>query len=256
MSEVATTSDVFLGGRLDILQPAKGYRAGLDAVLLAAAAEIAPGRDCRVLDAGAGVGTAGLCLAARVAQAHVTLVEIAAPLAALARQNVARNGLGARATVAELDLLAGAAAHEALGLCAGSFGHVIANPPYLEEGRHRLPEDQIAAGAFGMAADGMEQWARALARLAAPGAGLTLIHRTDALGAVLAALDGRFGALRVLPLHPRVGEPSHRILVAGLKGSRAPLSLLPGLVLHGDGNAFTPDVAAVLRDGAPLVWRG
>jgi tRNA1(Val) A37 N6-methylase TrmN6 len=254
MSEMAVTSDVFLGGKLEILQPAKGYRAGLDAVLLAAAAGIAPDRDCHVLDAGAGVGTAGLCLAARIVHAHVTLVETAAPLAALARQNVARNSLGARVRVAEADLLAGAAAHEALGLSAGSFEHVIANPPYLEEGRHRLPEDTIAAGAFGMGADGMEQWARALARLAAPGAGLTLIHRTDALKAVLDALAGRFGALRVLPLHPRVGEPSHRILVAGLKGSRGPLALLPGVLLHGDGNRFTPEIDAVLRDGAPLGW--
>lgn len=254
MSEAATTSDAFLGGKLEILQPAKGYRAGLDAVLLAAAAEIARGKESRVLDAGAGVGTAGLCLAARVHEARLTLLEIAAPLADLARQNVARNGLGSRVEVIEADLVARAGAHEAMGLSPGSFEHIIANPPYLEEGRHRLPEDQVAATAFGMAADGIEQWARALTRLAAPGASLTLIHRTDALQVVLEALHGRFGALRVLPVYPRIGEASHRILIAGRKGSRAPLQLLSGLVLHGDGNAFMPAIDAILRDGAALRW--
>lgn len=254
MTEQATTSDAFLSGRLEILQPAKGYRAGLDAVLLAAAVEIASGRECRVLDAGAGVGTAGLCLAVRAPEVRLTLLERAAPLAALARRNATRNGLDGRVEVVEADLLASAAEHEARGLRADLFQHVIANPPYLEEGRHRLPAEAVAAGAFGMAADGLEQWARALARLAAPGAGLTLIHRTDALKAVLDALDGRFGELRILPLHPRTGEASHRILVAGRKGSRAPLRLLPGLVLHDEENAFVPSIEAVLRDGAALAW--
>ena len=81
---------------------------------------------------------------------------------------------------------------------------------------------------------------------------LVMIHRADALAEVLAAIGGRFGALRVLPMHPRAGDPAHRIIVTGRKGSRAPLHLLPGLVLHGAGNAFLPAVGAVLRDGEAL----
>src|SRR5262245_44871055 len=101
-----TTDDVFLGGRLRLLQPAKGFRAGLDAVLLAAATDIATDRGVRVLDAGAGVGTAGLCLAARVAAAQVTLLELVPALAALARANVARNQLSDRVQVIEADVCA------------------------------------------------------------------------------------------------------------------------------------------------------
>ena len=56
-----------------MLQPQNGYRAGLDAVLLAAAAPATPG--IRVLDVGAGVGVVGLAVARRIADAHVTLVE-------------------------------------------------------------------------------------------------------------------------------------------------------------------------------------
>ena len=251
---IVTTADIFLGGKLELLQPATGFRAGLDAVLLAAAAEIHPQSTTRVLDAGAGVGTAGLCLAARVPEVRVILVEIAAPLADLARQNVQRNGLAGRVAVIEADLRAPSRHLEDLGLRPESFEHLLANPPYLEEGRHRLPDDAVAAAAFGMAAEGLEQWARFLARMATPGGTLTMIHRADALKAVLDALEGRFGGIRVLPIHPRAGEPAHRILVAGCKGSRAPLQLLPGLVLHGPGNAFTPAIDAVLREGAALPW--
>lgn len=250
------TDDVFLGGRLRLLQPAKGYRAGLDAVLLAAAVRIAPGSGARVLDTGAGVGTAGLCVAARVSRASVTLVERAPVFAALARGNVARNDLGTRVRVIETEVGADAAGHEALGLGAAAFDHVIANPPYLEDGRHRFPVDPLAAGACGMAADGLEHWLRFMARAAAPTGELTLIHRSDALAKVLDALDGRFGGIGVLPIHPRSGHPAHRIIVTGRKGSRAPLQLLPGLVLHGTGNAFLPAIDAIFRDGAPLAWPG
>lgn len=250
-----TTADVFLGGRLVLLQPATGFRAGLDAVLLAAAVEAKPGAAMSVLDAGAGVGTAGLCLASRVESARVTLVEMAPALTALARENVQRNRLGDRVRVIETDLRAPAAALAIAGLVDESFDHVIANPPYLDAQRHRLPDDPVAAGAFGMDCGGLEQWARFIVRMTKPGGGLTMIHRADALYAVLQALDGRFGHLRIVPIQPRVGAPAHRIVVDCRKGSRAPLQLMPSVILHGDGNGFTPEIDAVLRDGASLHWR-
>ena len=43
-----------------------------------------------------------------------------------------------------------------------------------------------------------------------------------------------------------------RVIVDGVKGSRAPLTILPGLVLHGDGNAFRPELDAILRGGGAL----
>jgi tRNA1(Val) A37 N6-methylase TrmN6 len=91
--------------------------------------------------------------------------------------------------------------------------------------------------------------------MARPGGTASLIHRSDTLGELLAALDGRFGALAVLPVHPRADEPASRVLVQGVKGSRAALRLLPGLVLHGEGNRFQPAVEAVLRHGAALDLR-
>ena len=250
--DLPTTVDAFLGGRLTIEQPARGFRAGLDAVLLAAAVAAPADGPMRVLDAGAGVGTAGLCVAARVAAARVVLVEMAPALAALARRNVDRNGLAGRVIVVEADVAASTPAQAAAGLQAGTCDIVIANPPYLETGRHRLPEDATTAGALGMAAGGLDRWLRFMARMAAADGRLALIHRADALGRVLEAAEGRFGALRVLPIHPRAGVPAHRIIVTGRRGSRAPLELRPGLVLHGPGNAFLPAIAAVLRDGAGL----
>lgn len=255
----AFTSDAFLGGALDILQPSRGYRAGLDAVLLAAACGVETGDQARVLDAGAGVGVAGLCVARRVPDAHVTLVEREPELAALARQNATRNGLDARIRVVELDVAEGGAGINRArdldtGICAGAFSHVIANPPYFTEGRGTRSPADLKAASHEMADGALDQWCRFLATAAASDGLVTVIHRADALGALLDGLGRRFGGLRVLPLYPRAGAEAHRVIVQGRKGSRAPLRLLQGIELHGEGNGFVPVIDAILRHGAALDW--
>lgn len=246
------TDDVFLGGGLSILQPRSGYRAGIDAVLLAATAPAGAGIGHRILDLGSGVGTVGLCLARRIDAAHVTLLEFQPELAELARRNVDRNALAARARVIEADIGAAPALLAAAGLKPDSFDHALANPPFHAEGRGTPPPDLSKAAAHAMAADSLERWARVMARFVAPGGFATMIHKADALGEILAAFESRFGGVRVLPIHPRSGEPAIRVVVRGIKGSRAPMQLLPGFVLHGGAGGFTPAADAILRHGAPL----
>ncbi len=246
------TDDAFLGGVLSILQPRSGYRAGLDAVMLGAAVPGDASRPLRVLDVGAGVGTAGLCVARRLPFAEVVLLEKEPQLAALAAENVRRNGLEARARVVAAAVGAAAAELRAVALVDESFGHVIANPPYHDAGAGTPAPDNLKAGAHVMAEDGLEHWVRFMARMTAPGGEATMVHKAEALARVLAAFEPRFGALKILPLHPRRGAVAHRVLVQGIKGSRAPLQVLPGFVLHADGNAFTPAAEDILRSGVGL----
>ena len=135
-----------------------------------------------------------------------------------------------------------------------SFDHVVCNPPFDTEGHGRAPFNALKARSHAMPAGELEHWGRVIARYCRPGGTVTMIHRADALASVLAAFDRRFGALRVLPLHPRGGESATRIIVQGIKGSRAPLALLAGLVLHkADGHGFADPVQAILREGAALM---
>ena len=80
-----------------------------------------------------------------------------------------------------------------------------------------------------------------------------MVHKAEALPQILAAFDGRFGNIRVRPIYPRLNAPAIRVLVEGTKGSRAPMSVSPPFVLHGDGHGFTPEAEAILRHGAGLV---
>jgi tRNA1(Val) A37 N6-methylase TrmN6 len=251
--KMRTTDDAFLGGALQVLQPQDGYRAGLDAVLLAAAAPIEEGCTGCVLDVGAGVGVVGLAVAHRVNDAAVVLVERDPDLVALARANVERNDLSGRVRVVEADVTRPLRELSGLAPLAETFDHVLANPPFHAEGRGTPAGDALKAAGHAMPEGNLDRWVRFMAAMAKPGGTATLIHRAEALGDLLPALSSRFGAIDVFPIHPRDGEPASRVLVQGTKGSRAPLQLLPGLVLHNPDHGFRPELEAILRRGAPLV---
>jgi len=243
-----TTDDAFLGGALRILQPKLGYRAGIDALLLAASA----GAQGQVLDVGAGVGLVGLALARRLLEARVLLVERDPVLAELARSNIERNGLGERVRVLEADITRPLGELEMLQARAGTFDHVLANPPYLTHGRNTLARDAGKGAALSMPHGDLDRWFRFMAAMAKAAGTLSLVHRADALDEILAASAGRFGGLVIVPIYARPGAPASRVLVHASKGSRAPLTLQPGIVLHDHDGSFRPEIEAVLRAGAGL----
>jgi tRNA1(Val) A37 N6-methylase TrmN6 len=249
----ATSTDDFLGGRLRIVQPRSGHRAGSDAVFLAAAVPAKTGE--RVLDVGAGVGVAGLCLLARVPGVDVTAVEIDPVLATLAAANAERNGFAERFEVVTADVTSPGKALRAAGLVPESYHHLIANPPFYNEGQVREAPNAARAAAHVMRQGGFAAWLRFFAAMAAPRALLTLIHRTDCLGELLALLDGRFGDVAVFPLFSKKDEAATRIIIQAKKGSRAGISLLPGLLLHEEDGRHTVQAEAVLRHGEALCLR-
>jgi tRNA1(Val) A37 N6-methylase TrmN6 len=244
------TEDAFLGGQLMIGQPAGGPRAGLDAVFLAAACPAKSGET--VLEAGAGSGIVSLAVARRVAGTAVTGVEIDPRLAALARRNAEANGLSGAARFIEGDVTRPSSSFAALGLAPSGFDHVLANPPFLTAGEARLPADAMLRRAHAADPGEWEGWLRFLSAFARPKGTVTLIHRADALPRLLPLLERRFGRLILFPLFPRIGEPASRIIIQGIKGSRASLIIREGLVLHRTGGGFTPAANAILREGARL----
>lgn len=236
-------ADTLLDGAVALHQPAHGYRAGMDAVLLAAAVEGAAG--ARLLDAGCGAGAALVCAAWRLSQTHFVGLEREPAMAALAVRNVAANGLEGRVTVIEGDLFQGVA--------AGPFDGALCNPPFAQEGEGRAPAP-ARRHAHVTEAD-VGRWVAALSNRLRGGAALTLIHRADRLAALIAACEGRLGGLEIFPVRPRTGAPAHRVLVRARKGSRAPLRLYAGLDLHtAEGGAHSPEAQAIWR-GAALPWR-
>ncbi len=237
--------DGLFDGSLRLRQPARGHRVGADAVLLAAAAPKVTGG--LIVDVGAGVGAVGLALAMWNPRARVVLLEKNPAAAALARENIPLNGLEDRVRAVEADLF-DVTARKAANLSEAA-DLVVTNPPFLAPGAARASPDPDRAMAHVLEEGGVEKWLRAALSLLRPNGCLVAIHRADALGDLLAATSGRLGALRVLPVFPREGEKAMRVILRGRKGSKGPLALLPGLVLHQADGRFTPLADDIHRHG-------
>lgn len=235
-----------MDGRLKLLQPAKGHRVGHDAVLIAAAA---PEKARLIVDLGAGVGSAGLAALSRLPQAEAVLVEIDPVLAGLAEENIAGNGLRGRCRVLCADV-------RNLGKKGGAdvppADLVLANPPFNTDGAHRASPDTRRAVAHMAGAETFADWTTAAYRCLSPGGMLAMILRPSELSILLSALEGRFGAAELMPIHPKPGSAAVRLIVRAVKGRRTAPAILPSFVLaEADG---TPSAAAdaVLRGRAAL----
>lgn len=240
------TEDSLLGGGVRLRQPAEGYRAAIDPVLLAAATPALPGEV--VADLGCGVASASLCLLHRVPETRLVGLELQPLLGKLGQDNARLNGVEDRLSVHIGDV----AAPPAL-VAAGSFDHVMMNPPYLDPAAARLSQHEVRRIATVEGEAGLNAWVDCALALLQPRGSLTLIHRADRLNEILTLFSQDWGHLTVLPLWPRRGQPAKRIIVQARKGTGAPLRLLPGLALHGDDGGYSPEAEAVLRAGRPLV---
>lgn len=246
-AEDALTDDKFLCGRLRLLQPAKGFRAATDAVLLAASCPAKPGES--VLDLGCGAGAAALCLATRVPGLALAGLELQPDYADLARRNAARNGIEMQVETGDLTRMPAPLRRD--------FDHVIANPPWYPPGGTPSP---LPGRARALAAElPLSDWVAAAAKRLKPGGSFTLISGTDSLPVLLAALAPKLGSAAVLPLAPRDGRAPPRLILQARKGGRGPFRLLPPFVLHagsahdGDRESYTRAANCILREAGSLV---
>jgi tRNA1(Val) A37 N6-methylase TrmN6 len=244
----ATTDDAVLGGRLKLLQPARGHRAGHDAILLAAAAA----KSSHAADLGAGIGTAGLALLVRNAARHLTLVEIDGELSRLSAVNAERNGFADRVLAVQADVRRLGRRGGPPKPAAASMDLVIMNPPFNDPARRRLSADTARRRAHAAPESDILAWIQAAERLLRPSGRLVMIHRPESIGAILAALEGRFGAAEIIPIHANNSGAAIRVIVRAQKGKRTALSIRPCFFLIGSGNSPTHAAEAVLRGAAAL----
>jgi tRNA1(Val) A37 N6-methylase TrmN6 len=238
----AVAEDRLLDGRVRLLQPSRGHRAGTDAVLLAALVRASPGMV--LVDMGAASGAVGLMVSGRVPGIDLTLVERDPDLAELGGRNLALNGVEGRVVVPDL---LDPRSRRAGGLLPESADAVATNPPFLEMDRARVSPDAGRARAHALAPGDLALWLRACASLVRPKGQIALIHRAERLPDCLAVLAKGFGEGRLRFVHPRADRPAIRLLLTAVKGSRAPLSVEPPLVLHGPDGRFTQEAEAVHR---------
>lgn len=245
MSEIAVTQDTLLNRRVKLLQPQSGYRVAIDPVFLASSIQAKPGE--HILDVGAGVGAASLCLAHRVPGCRVTGLEVQRQYIRLAQQNSESNGMRAR-----VEFLYGDLRQPPPRLAAGTFSHVMANPPYLEEVRSR-PAATVGKDTANREGDTpFDIWARFCLLMVKPKGTVTFIHRTDRLEHLLSIFAGKLGNIEIFPLWSGPGRAANRLILRGRKNLHGALVMHSGIILHKAEGGYTLEADEILREGKAL----
>ncbi|MBY0292683.1 MAG: methyltransferase [Alphaproteobacteria bacterium] len=236
---MSETLDSFLGGRIKLVQPSDGYRAGIDPIFLAASLNPKPQE--KILDIGAGVGVASIALAVRCPHANVIGLEVQPDLVDFALKNISANQVKDRVEMINGDLLA-----PPHFLKANSFDQIMTNPPYYEYNRTQSSPVPGKAQANTETVD-LGKWIKHCLKLLKPKGGFTMIHRAERLSEILFHLGNRVGDLVIYPLWPGSNKAARRVIIQGRKNIGGELRLAQGLTLHGGMEKYTPEAEAVLR---------
>lgn len=233
----------FFGGQVSVTQPDAGYRAGTDAILLAASLDASQGDT--ILELGCGTGVVMLLAAHHLPDVRFTGLEKSQDMLALSRQNTA--------------------GHDNLDIVSGSirniphdwhlqYDQVVANPPYFDNRRAvRMSKDKEAS--FVNKGLTLDDWLGAMLVCLKPRGIGTLIYRADGLEKICASLADKAGRLRILPIHSYVDEPAKRIIVQFRKSVKSESALLPALVMHerGGTDRYAPEATKILSGKTSLV---
>lgn len=226
---------------LRLSQPRKGYRFGIDPILLTAF--IQPRRRERVLDLGAGCGIIALLLAHRWSTLRLWGVELQADLARLAERNVRGNSLDDRCTILHGD------AREFRTLFKEMFfQRIVSNPPFRTPRSGRISLQPGRALARQEIALTLDDLASAAAFLLGHGGILDFIHLPERLPEIFQVLSENGLEPKGLRLvHSFSDSAPEMALISARRGGRRGLKVLPPLVIfHSPGN-YTPEVADMLR---------
>lgn len=233
-----------LDKQVRLLQPADGaFRTSLDSVMLAAACPAQKGD--HVLDLGCGVGGASFCLTFRCPEIRLSGIEREQVYYDLAQQNAALNNVSDRTEFYCCDLRDFEVPQKPI------YDQVMLNPPFREAGDHTPSPHELRAVAHGHQDDELtlEDWIRVAHALLKNGGGVTIIYPTSGTDRIIRALGKRFGAVEIIPLWPRVGVESKRVIIRAIKDRKTPARIYSGLVLHNSDGSYTDEAERVLRDG-------
>lgn len=241
-----TTVDEFYDGRVKVVQPARGFRAGTDSLLLSSA--LPSDFAGAALDVGCGCGGALLTAAYRMPKAQLTGIDIDPDMIALANQGIAEN-------VGEDRITADCRNADALPPdWQNRFDLVFSNPPFFESGTIQQPGEGKAAAYLESLS--LKDWIHAMLFALRPKGRFIMIHRAADLARILAVIERQGGEITVRPIHSYPGAEAKRVLVSARKGLRSgPMRLLePRYLYREKGGTRTDWALAMQRDGAGMDW--
>ena len=222
-----------------IIQDAKRFCFGMDAVLLSGFARVKDG--ARVIDLGTGTGIIPILLEAKTGAAHLTGLEIQPDSADMARRSVKLNGLENKIDIVTGDLKEAGSLFD-----AASFDVVTSNPPYMI-GQHGIanPEDAKAIARHEVLCtlrDVIEQ----AAKLLRPGGNFFMVHRPFRLAEIMVLLhEYKLEPKRMQLVYPYVDKEPNMVLIEANRGGRPRMTVEKPLIVYREPGVYMPEISDI-----------
>ncbi len=220
------TLDLFLEGKLQVLQKKKGYQFSIDAILLSQFTILR--KNEKVIDLGTGCGILPLLLSKTTKASSFIGVEIQKSLFECAKKNVWLNQLEERITVLQEDYR-----NLKRLFPPNSFDVVLSNPPYRKYLTGRINPSMEKAIARHEIKGTLEDLISVTSYLLHPKGRFYLIFpalRTVEL--FIALRKGKLEPKRLQFVYPRIGENAKFILTESIKESGIELIIKEPLILQ------------------------
>jgi tRNA1(Val) A37 N6-methylase TrmN6 len=246
---IKVSEDALFDGRIKLFQPAPGtgYRANVDALLLASFAGQSRRTVRSALDLGSGVGTVGLALLHFGIAQRVDFIEREHSLADLCRRNLDANGFGGRCSVIVGDLER--PLRNIAPALVNAVSLVVANPPFVahgRDGRSPSPGRTLARqrARHGPLAPFMRSAAQALGRRGRA----CFVYPAHALVEIIElARTVGLEPKRLRFVHGKVERPARVALVELARAKAGGLVVDTPLVEIGPDGLATPELARLTR---------
>lgn len=226
-----------------IIQSEKGFRYGMDAVLLAGYASVRPGE--KVLDMGTGTGILPILLAAKTPGESFTGLEIQEKSACMARRSVAYNGLQDRIRIVTGDIKEAAAVFG-----PASFDVVVSNPPYMTGNHGLLNAEQSRAIARHEVLCTLEDLVRETARVLTSRGRFYLVHRPFRLAEIISVLKAyHLEPKRMRLVYPYVDKEPNMVLLEACRGGNPRIQVEKPLIVYEKPGVYTDEIREIYGDG-------
>lgn len=243
------TLDDLLGGRMQVLQKAKGYRFSLDALLLAHFVRLRANE--QALEMGTGSGVISLILSRRWEGIRITGIDIQTDLIEMAGRSVMLNGLDDKIQMRHVDVKEIKAAFP-----PHSFDVVIANPPYRKVNSGRVNPNREKATARHELGGDLRDFLRAAGHVLKPAGRAYFIYPASRLVELLSAMrEARLEPKRLRMVHSRVQTAGQFLLTEGLREGREELEIMPPLFIFDEKSNYTEGMVGIFKElSAPGIF--
>ncbi len=226
-----------------IIQSEKGFRYGMDAVLLSGYASVRSGE--KVLDMGTGTGILPILLAAKTPGESFTGLEIQEESACMARRSVAYNGLQDRIRIVTGDIKEAAAVFG-----PASFDVVVSNPPYMTGNHGLLNAEQSRAIARHEVLCTLEDLVRETARVLTSRGRFYLVHRPFRLAEIISVLKAyHLEPKRMRLVYPYVDKEPNMVLLEACRGGNPRIQVEKPLIVYEKPGVYTDEIREIYGDG-------